>query len=104
MFVPGWEDSTLGNIFASYCIKGEVNETAVKSGIQYMMELTEWYKATSEPIGFLQLGGGIAGDFPICVVPMIRQDMGEEGSVMVLVRTDIRVYSLLWGIFWSSSK
>jgi deoxyhypusine synthase len=55
-----------------------VNETAVKSGIQYMMELTEWYKATSEPIGFLQLGGGIAGDFPICVVPMIRQDMGEE--------------------------
>jgi len=78
VFVPGWEDSTLGNIFASYCIKGEVNETAVKSGIQYMMELTEWYKSTSEPIGFLQLGGGIAGDFPICVVPMIRQDMGEE--------------------------
>ena len=22
--VPGWEDSTMGNIFASYCIKGEL--------------------------------------------------------------------------------
>ena len=25
IIVPGWEDSTLGNIFASYCIKGELN-------------------------------------------------------------------------------
>ena len=81
VFVPGWEDSTLGNIFASYCIKGEVNQTAVKSGIQYMMELTEWYKSMSEPIGFLQLGGGIAGDFPICVVPMLNQDLGEQVSL-----------------------
>ena len=78
VFVPGWEDSTLGNIFASYCIRGEVETTAVKSGIQYMMALAEWYKGETDPIGFLQIGGGIAGDFPICVVPMIRQDMEEE--------------------------
>ena len=26
-------------------------------------------------IGFFQIGGGIAGDFPICVVPMLNQDV-----------------------------
>jgi deoxyhypusine synthase len=26
-------------------------------------------------VGFFQIGGGIAGDFPICVVPMIHQDL-----------------------------
>ena len=31
MVVPGWEDSTLGNIFASYCIKGELNPNTMKS-------------------------------------------------------------------------
>jgi deoxyhypusine synthase len=78
IFVPGWEDSTLGNIYASHCIKGDVrNVHTVKSGIQYMMALAEWYRATSEGrgIGFFQIGGGIAGDFPICVVPMLEQDL-----------------------------
>jgi len=36
MVVPGWEDSTLGNIFASYVIKGELKASTVKSGIEYM--------------------------------------------------------------------
>lgn len=78
VFVPGWEDSTLGNIFASYCIKGETETTAVKSGIQYMIKLANWYKSNDEKIGFLQIGGGIAGDFAICVVPMINQDLNVE--------------------------
>src|SRR5438105_3895964 len=70
MIVPGWEDSTMGNIFASYCIKKELQPQTMKSGIEYMMRLTEWYRANSsgKGVGFFQIGGGIAGDFPICVV------------------------------------
>jgi deoxyhypusine synthase len=75
--VPGWEDSTMGNIFASYCIKGELKPSTVKSGIEYMMWLANWYKANAgdSGVGFFQIGGGIAGDFPICVVPMMYQDL-----------------------------
>ncbi|MBI9038086.1 MAG: deoxyhypusine synthase family protein [Bacteroidales bacterium] len=75
--VPGWEDSTMGNIFASYCIKGELQPSTMKSGIEYMAWLADWYtKNTKEAgIGFFQIGGGIAGDFPICVVPMLYQDL-----------------------------
>lgn len=78
IIVPGWEDSTLGNIFASYCIKGDLKASTVKSGIEYMVYLTEWYKNNSagKGVGFFQIGGGIAGDFPICVVPMMYQDLG----------------------------
>lgn len=77
MVVPGWEDSTMGNIFASYCIKGELKASTMKSGIEYMMFLADWYtdNAGDQGIGFFQIGGGIAGDFPICVVPMLYQDM-----------------------------
>ncbi|KAA3653222.1 MAG: deoxyhypusine synthase [Bacteroidetes bacterium] len=77
MVVPGWEDSTLGNIFASYCLKGELKPSTMKSGIEYMTFLADWYtkEAGTEGIGFFQIGGGIAGDFPICVVPMLYQDM-----------------------------
>ena len=75
--VPGWEDSTMGNIFASYCIKGTFKPTTMKSGIEYMMWLADYYTKNSsgKGIGFFQIGGGIAGDFPICVVPMLYQDM-----------------------------
>lgn len=77
IIVPGWEDSTLGNIFASYCIKGALKPSTMKSGIEYMMWLADFYteQAGDEGIGFFQIGGGIAGDFPICVVPMLYQDM-----------------------------
>lgn len=78
LFVPGWEDSTLGNIYASHCIKGEIKKVdTVRSGIEYMMHLSEWYLRVSadSSIGFFQIGGGIAGDFPICVVPMLNQDL-----------------------------
>jgi len=77
IIVPGWEDSTMGNIFASYCIKGDLNPSTMKSGIEYMMWLADYYteNAGNDGIGFFQIGGGIAGDFPICVVPMLYQDM-----------------------------
>lgn len=77
MVVPGWEDSTMGNIFASYCIKGELQTSTVKSGIEYMTFLADWYAKNSggAGVGFFQIGGGIAGDFPICVVPMLYQDL-----------------------------
>lgn len=79
--VPGWEDSTLGNIFASHCIKGDVkNVHTVRTGIEYMIELADWYprNADGAGVGFFQIGGGIAGDFPICVVPMLEQDFGQS--------------------------
>ena len=68
--VPGWEDSTMGNIFASYVIKNEIKASTMKSGIEYMAWLANWYVKNSEGkgLGFFQIGGGIAGDFPICVV------------------------------------
>ena len=79
IFVPGWEDSTTGNIYASHCLKGNVkNVHTVRTGIEYMMALSNWYSAEQQSIGFFQIGGGIAGDFPICVVPMLRQDMELE--------------------------
>jgi deoxyhypusine synthase len=81
MWVPGWEDSTLGNMFVAAVKKGEVPSFSVmKSGPEYMGTLIDWYLATQEKssIGFFQIGGGIAGDFPICVVPLIHQDMKRE--------------------------
>ena len=98
MFVPGWEDSTLGNMYSGHCISGDVkNVHTVRTGIEYMMTLAEWYTENAKPlrprskdgvgsIGFFQIGGGIAGDFPICVVPMLHQD---------LQRTEVP----LWGYF-----
>ncbi len=89
IFVPGWEDSTLGNVFAAWCIRGEIAKpTTVRGGLEYMIELTAWYQKVSavQSIGFFQIGGGIAGDFPICVVPMMSQDLRMP---------DVR----LWGYF-----
>ena len=112
IIVPGWEDSTLGNIYAAHCIERDIkNVHTVRSGIEYMMYLAEWYTKNSKTItlqsetkykvrnakstrrstkvgsiGFFQIGGGIAGDFPICVVPMLHQD---------LKRTSVP----LWGYF-----
>ena len=83
IFVPGWEDSTLGNIYAGHVISGDVkNVHTMRTGIQYMIELADWYTQTAEEastIGFFQIGGGIAGDFPICVVPMLHQDLQRTG-------------------------
>ncbi|MBX3705340.1 MAG: deoxyhypusine synthase family protein [Pseudomonadales bacterium] len=78
IIVPGWEDSTLGNIFAAHVIKGDIgNVHTVRTGIEYMIELSAWYRRVTadSTVGFFQIGGGIAGDFPICVVPMLAQDL-----------------------------
>ncbi|HTT23924.1 MAG TPA: deoxyhypusine synthase family protein [Candidatus Sulfotelmatobacter sp.] len=81
LFVPGWEDSTLGNMFAAQVISGKVkNATTIRSGVEYMIELARWYTelTAKSSLGFFQVGGGIAGDFPICVVPMLHQDLKRE--------------------------
>lgn len=78
MFVPGWEDSTLGNMFTATCIQGKVkNVHTVRTGVEALMYLADWYQEESKDssIGFFQIGGGIAGDFAICVVPMLELDL-----------------------------
>ena len=82
IIVPGWEDSTLGNMYAGHVITEDVkNVHTVKTGIEYMMMLADWYTKNAQndsTVGFFQIGGGIAGDFPICVVPMLHQDLQRE--------------------------
>lgn len=80
IIVPGWEDSTMGNIFAANVIKGNLKASTMKTGIEYMIYLTEWYRKNSggKGVGFFQIAGGISGDFPICVVPMMYQDLEWE--------------------------
>jgi deoxyhypusine synthase len=88
IWTPGWEDSTLGNMYTGHVISGDVkNVHTVRTGIEYMMVLAEWYTKNAKTlkkngegsIGFFQIGGGIAGDFPICVVPMLHQDLQRTG-------------------------
>jgi deoxyhypusine synthase len=82
VYAPGWEDSTLGNIFTSEVMKGRVaTHRAVRSGTEQLEHLSRWYADRAErgvPVGFFQIGGGIAGDFSICAVPMLIQDMGMD--------------------------
>jgi len=81
IFVPGWEDSTLGNMYAAHCMLGNIKNTnAVRSGVEYLLRLAEWYLGLSveRSVGFFQVGGGIAGDFAICVVPMLREDVRRK--------------------------
>ena len=81
ILTPGWEDSTLGNVFVSRVIQGSISSYgAVKGGLEQMGFLVDWYRkeAGRGPIGFFQIGGGIAGDFSICVVPLLNQDLRER--------------------------
>jgi deoxyhypusine synthase len=81
IFVPGWEDSTLGNIFVSHVVCKDLSRfDCIKSGAEQMAALIQWYQLNchQSKLGFFQIGGGIAGDFPICVVPLIRQDLQEK--------------------------
>ncbi len=83
VFVPGAEDSTMGNIFASYVASGEVPASIMKSGFEYMVRLYDVYRDLSKKapgLGFFQIGGGIAGDFPICVVPSLIHDLKEKNT------------------------
>jgi deoxyhypusine synthase len=80
IYVPGWEDSTLGNITAARAMEGKASLNNIKSGLEYMQHLVVWYQEQVEQnsVGFFQIGGGIAGDFPICAVPLIRQDLEKD--------------------------
>ncbi|MEM4361027.1 MAG: deoxyhypusine synthase family protein [Candidatus Anstonellaceae archaeon] len=81
IFIGGWEDSTLGNFYVANYKKNKINSLGqIKSGLEYMDNLIDWYLENSKkhPMGFFQVGGGIAGDFPICVVPLIIQDLKIE--------------------------
>jgi len=84
IYSPGFEDSTLGNIFCSEVMRGRVkHHGAVRHGTEQMQVLAEWYTAmgtAGTPVGFFQIGGGIAADFPICVVPMLIQDLEREDT------------------------
>lgn len=78
---PGWEDSTTANIFVSHIINGDLKRyDIVKPGTEQMAFLISWYLETAiaSPIGFFQIGGGIAGDFPICLVPLVNQDLNQK--------------------------
>ncbi len=81
IWTPGWEDSTLGNVYVANVMKGNLSSyLTMKNGLEQMGKLVEWYRQNTgeEPLGFFQIGGGIAGDFPICVVPLIQQDLKED--------------------------
>ncbi len=80
IYSPGFEDSTLGNIFTARVIEGKVaSHLAVKPGTMQMEHLVHWYLEHHERgIGFFQIGGGIAGDFAICAVPLIVQDLQRD--------------------------
>ena len=84
IYSPGFEDSTLGNIFCAEVILGHVkSHNAIRTGTEQMEVLAKWYTEQGKagtPIGFFQIGGGIAADFPICVVPMLIQDLEREDT------------------------
>lgn len=85
VYTPGWEDSTMGNIFTARVMEGRVpHHGCVVSGTEQFQSLLEWYSenhgtAPGGPsVGFFQIGGGIAGDFAICAVPSLIQDLGRD--------------------------
>jgi deoxyhypusine synthase len=81
VYSPGFEDSTLGNIFAARVMEKKIkSHQALRSGTEQMEHLVNWYLETDAeaPIGFFQIGGGIAGDFAICAVPTIIQDLKKD--------------------------
>jgi len=85
VYAPGWEDSTMGNIFTANVKLGKVpHHQCVKTGTEQFHHLMDWYLANNgegedrPSVGFFQIGGGIAGDFAICVVPSIIQDLGID--------------------------
>ncbi len=85
VYCPGWEDSTTGNMFAAAVYTGRLpHHQCVKSGTEQMEHLLNWYVENcgsgdgGPGIGFFQVGGGIAGDFAICAVPTLIQDVKRE--------------------------
>ena len=96
----------MGNIFASYIVKSELKASTMKSGIEYMVWLSDWYRKNSagKGIGFFQIGGGIAGDFPICVVPMMYQDLGWHDVPSGVISARFGFDHFLWFLFRRRSQ
>ena len=87
IYAPGWEDSTTGNIFTAEVIRGNLpHHQSVKTGTEQMEALVDWYQnncnqdESGPSVGFFQIGGGIAGDFSICAVPLIIQDLKKRDT------------------------
>lgn len=85
VWVPGWEDSTLGNVFSANVKMGKLpHHQCVKSGTEQFHHLMDWYMENNgreeglPSVGFFQVGGGIAGDFAICAVPALIQDLKQD--------------------------
>ncbi len=81
IYTPGFEDSTLGNAFTAEIRLGNISSHgAIKPGTMQFGHLIDWYLSTSSraPVGFFQIGGGIAGDFAICCVACIKRDLRQE--------------------------
>jgi deoxyhypusine synthase len=81
VFTPGWEDSTLGNVYAAHVVRGDLGHYgSVTTGPAVLEVVADWYREASRgsPVGFFQVGGGISGDFPIAIVPLLRQDLKES--------------------------
>lgn len=85
VYSPGWEDSTMGNMFSANVKLGNIaHHQCVKTGTEQFHHLMDWYlenngeRENLPSVGFFQIGGGIAGDFAICVVPSIIQDLQQE--------------------------
>jgi len=77
IYTPGAEDSTLGNMFCSDVMQGRLpSHTLLKSGTEQFEHLSRWYlqEQKAHDVGFFQIGGGVAGDFAMCVVPSLIQD------------------------------
>ncbi len=82
IYTPGWGDSSLGNVFTAWVMQGRIQDhAAIKPDTEMMAHLAAWYQGQARvgtPVGFFQIGGGIAGDFAICVVPMLIQDLRRQ--------------------------
>lgn len=81
VYTPGMEDSTLGNMFCADVMQGKVkSHNVIKSGTEQFEHLTNWYRENDKDneIGFFQIGGGIAGDFAMCVIPGLIMDHEEQ--------------------------
>ncbi|HLC76408.1 MAG TPA: deoxyhypusine synthase family protein [Candidatus Peribacterales bacterium] len=81
VYTPGYEDSTLGNMFTADVMQGKVKGFGViKPGTEMFAHLTNWYRDNEKnhELGFFQIGGGIAGDFAMCVVPGLVMDHEEK--------------------------
>ena len=104
--VPGWEDSTMGNIFASYCIKGDLKASTMKSGIEYMMFLADWYPKTAveKELVSSKLVEELQVISNLCCTNVISGYGNARHSVLELFLSDFRFYHFLWFIFWSSSE